>query len=357
MKKLLIISKVQFGYHTDIFKWCEYLRDEYETEVITFEGKPKIELKGVKNHYVSNIGARSIRGLRYILTCLWHILFFKGIIVVCYFQECRILKWCFPWKKMLLDIRTLDVTNDKETRIAEDAIIKKSTEIFDYVTIISEGLRKKLNLPKNKSAILPLGADIASTTIKSFNHLRLLYIGTLYNRDVHKTIEGLRIAIEKEPDMDIHYDIIGEGVGNELEELNRLVHESRLDKHVTLHGYIQHEKLKPFLDNCNIGVSFVPMTEYYEHQPATKSFEYILSGLYTIATGTYCNKEIITTKNGVIIEDTPESFAESIIDIFHRKKDINGSEISKTLLDYKWENVVNKQMKNILCHYNKKYYL
>ncbi|MBQ8271283.1 MAG: glycosyltransferase family 4 protein [Bacteroidaceae bacterium] len=357
MQKLLIISKEQFGYHTDIFKWCEHLRDEYAIEIITFEGKPKIGLKGIKNYYVSNKGQRSIRGLRYILTCLWHILFFKGIIVVCYFKECRIFKICFPWKKMLLDIRTLDVSNDKATRNAEDAIIKKSTDIYDYVTIISEGLRKKLNLPESKSAILPLGADEASTTIKTFKKLHLLYVGTLFNRDIHKTIEGLSIALKEEPTIDIHYDIIGEGVANELEELKNLVTEKGLEDHITLHGYIQHEELKPFLDNCNIGVSFVPVTEYYEHQPATKSFEYILSGLYTIATGTYCNKEIITKKNGVIIEDTPESFAESIIDIFHRKEEIDGSEISKTLSGYKWENVVNKQMKNILNHYYKKYHL
>lgn len=353
MQKLLIISKEQFGYHTDIFKWCEYLRDEYNIEVITFGGKPKIELTGVKNCYVSNKGHRTIRGLRYVLTCLWHLLFFKGIIMVCYFKECRILKMCFPWKKMILDIRTLDVSSDSKTRKVQDAIIKRSTDKFDYTTIISEGLRRKLDLPIDKSAILPLGADKASTTVKSFDKLRLLYVGTLFNRDVHKTIEGLAIAIRKLPAMDIHYDIIGEGVGNELYELKRLVAERKLEKHVTLHGYIQHSKLKPFLDKCNTGVSFVPMTEYYEHQPATKSFEYILSGLYTIATGTYCNKEIITEKNGVIIEDTPESFANAILHLNGRKDSIDCNAISRTLENYEWKNVVDG-MKNILRNYSAK---
>lgn len=348
MKKLLIISKEQFGYHTDIFKWCEHLRDEYDIEVITFSGKPKVELTSVKNHYVSNKGQRSIRGIRYILYCIWRLLFFKGIVLVCYFRECRILKMCYPWKKMILDIRTLDVTKDSNTRKAEDAILKKTTEKFDYVTIISEGLRKKIGLSEAKSAILPLGADKASTTVKSFKKLRLLYIGTLTNRDVDKTIEGLNIVLKKEHTIDIHYDIIGKGVGNELEELKQLVENYRLENFITLHGYIQHTELKPFLDNCNIGISFVPMTEYYEHQPATKTFEYILSGLYTIATGTYCNREIITDKNGVIINDTPESFAESVIDIHNRKMEINGETINKTLDAYEWKNVVNKHMKRIL---------
>lgn len=353
MQKLLIISKEQFGYHTDIFKWCEYLRDEYDIEVITFGGKPLMELTGVKNCYVSNKGHRTIRGIRYVLTCLWHLLFFKGIIMVCYFKECRILKMCFPWKKMILDIRTLDVSSDSVTRKLQDTIIKKSTDKFDYTTIISEGLRRKLDLPIDKSAILPLGADKTSTIVKSFDNLRLLYVGTLFNRDVHKTIEGFAIAMEKNPGMDIHYDIVGDGVGNELQELKELVSKNGLEKYITLHGYIQHKELKSFLDECNIGISFVPMTEYYEHQPATKSFEYILSGLYTIATGTYCNKEIITVKNGVIIEDVPESFANAILDLNDRKGDIDCKAISKTLEDYEWKNVVNG-MKNILSKYNAK---
>lgn len=353
MKKLLIISKDQFGYHTDIFKWCEYLRDEYEIETITFKGRPKVELSGVKNHYVSNKGQRSIRGIRYILYCLWSLLFFKGVVLVCYFRECRILKMCYPWKKMILDIRTLDVTNDCNTRKAEDAILKKTTEKFDYVTIISEGLRKKIGLSEAMSAILPLGADPASTTIKDFNDLRLLYIGTLSNRDIHKTIEGLRILLKKAPSINIHYDIIGEGKGNELKELKELVTENKLESYITLHGYIQHNNLKSFLDNCNIGVSFIPMTEYYEHQPATKTFEYILSGLFTLATATYSNKEIINEENGYLINDTPESFADGIEYIIRNKKDFNSGIIRDSLQKYQWKNIVNNTLKPILNKFDK----
>lgn len=354
MQKLLIISKEQFGYHTDIFKWCEHLRDEYDIEVITFGGKPKIELDGVKNHYVSNKGHRTIRGLRYVLTCLWHILFFKGIIFVCYFKECGILKRCFPWKKMLLDIRTLDVTNDSSVRTKQDAILKKCTDLYDFVTIISEGLRKKISLPEEKSAILPLGADIASTTDKTFEKLNLLYVGTLFNRDVYKTIEGLAIAIKENPQMDIYYDIVGDGIGNELAELKQLVADKKLENHIKLHGYIQHKELKSFLDKCNIGVSFVPMTEYYEFQPATKSFEYVLSGLYTIATSTYCNKEIINEENGILIEDSPASFANGIKEIYNRRTNIKADKIRQTLTHYLWKNIVKKELSSILNNYKNK---
>lgn len=357
MKRLLIISKEQFGYHTDIYKWCQYLRYDYDIEVVTFGGKEIVEMEDVKNHYVSNCGSRIVRGLRYILYCLWHILFFRGIVLVCYFRECHILKRIFPWKKMLLDIRTLDVNNEIGIRQKEDAIIKRCTDIYDYVTIISEGLREKLNLSKEKSDILPLGADPVSKVVKTFDHIRLLYLGTLFNRDVDKTIKGLSVVVRSHPGMKIQYDIVGEGIGKERATLQRLVEELGLADKVTLHGYIQHSRLKDFLDNSNIGVAFVPITEYYDFQPATKSYEYILSGLYTIATGTCSNKQIINKANGVIIDDTPESFADAILDINKRLDEIQEFDISSTLSDYTWENIVNLKMKTILDNYIKMFCL
>lgn len=348
MKKILIISKGQFGYHTDVYKWCEYLRDEYEVELITFDGRAKVTMDGVKVHYVSNTGNRTLRGIRYVLTCLWHILFFKGIIFVCYFKECCILKWCFPNRKMFLDIRTLNVSANEEIRKREDALIQKATKLYNFVTIISEGTRSKIEIPKEKSAILPLGADIVSTSEKSFDTIRMMYVGTLFNRDIHKTIQGLSLALQKNSSLKIHYDIIGNSPGNELEELKLLVKKCNLENYVTLHGYIQHSQLKDFFDKCNVGVSFVPKTEYYEFQPATKSFEYILSGLYTIATSTYCNKEIITDKNGILINDTAEAFADSIEKVAQNAPELNSITIRNSLLEYKWENIVNKYLKPIL---------
>lgn len=41
------------------------------------------------------------------------------------------------------------------------------------------------------------------------------------------------------------------------------------------------------------------MTEYYDSQPPTKTFEYALSGLYVLATKTRENEKVITNDNGV----------------------------------------------------------
>ena len=252
---------------------------------------------------------------------------------------------------MFLDIRTLNVNANEIIRKREDSLIMKATKIYDFVTIISEGTREKIVIPKDKSAILPLGADVVSKSKKNFDSIRIMYVGTLFNRDIHKTIIGLSLVLQKEKSLNIHYDIIGDSPGNELMELKQLVRDFNLEKYVTLHGYIQHSRLKEFFDKCNVGVSFVPLTEYYEYQPVTKSFEYILSGLYTIATNTYCNKEIITPENGFLINDTPESFAESIEYIVQNASSFDSDIIRNTLSEYKWKNIVNKYLKPVLNTY------
>ena len=344
MKNLLIISKEQFGYHTDVYKWCEYLREEYRICVVCIGSRPKVQLKDVDVCYVPPIGSRAIKGILYILVSLFKMLLHNGEIIVCNFTGCTIFKKLLPWKRMILDIRTLGIIKDKELRAREDKQTKRTAELYDYVTIISEGTRKKIGLSKEKSTILPLGADIVSKTNKDFNTLRLLYIGTLQDRDIDKTIKGLAMFIKKYPTVDITYDIIGSGYDNEVERFIVLTKELGIEKIVKLHGYVQHDKLKEFYDKCNVGVSFVPIADYYDHQPVTKTYEYVLSGLYTIATNTISNKQIITEQNGFLIDDTAESFASGIEYITNNSIRIDGKKIRETLIDAQWEKIVKETM-------------
>lgn len=355
MKRLLIINKDQFGYHTDTYKWCEFLRTDYQIEVVCIGSRPKIELDGVKVHCLKLQGNRRVKGALFVLLSLFHILFFKGLIIVCNFSGCAIFKALLPWKKMILDIRSLGISTLKDERINENIATKKTTDKYDFVTIISEGTRDILKLSKEKSAILPLGADIVSQTEKTFNSLRLLYVGTLQCRDIDKTIEGTALFLKKHPNTDIKYDIIGSGFDNEIEKFGKRIKELGLEDNITMHGYIQHHKLKYFFDNCNIGVSFVPVTDYYDHQPVTKSYEYILSGLYTMATATYSNKQIITPENGILIDDTPEAFATGLEQILNNRNNIDSKKIRQTQLCAQWENIVKNIMRPILNKVEKKF--
>ena len=350
MNRLLIICRQQFGYLVDIYKWCEHISDDYQVDVVTFDGKEKIILDkpNVKVHYVSYKGNKTIRGIRYILASLWYMLFFKGNIIVEYFGGCNIFKKMLPWKRMILDIRTLSIKKEEKQRTAENNKTKQTCDKYDFTTIISEGTRDAISLDKQKSAIVPLGSDVISTTEKSFEILRLLYIGTLSGRDIYKTVKGLAIFKEAHPDVAIHYDIVGDGYNNELSKLKELTKELNITDCVTLHGFKPHTEIKEFLDKCNIGVSFVPITECYNHQPPTKTYEYILSGLYTIATRTFCNNEIVNENNGILIKDTEEDFANALNYITQNNKQFNSSIIRETLTESTWKNIVRNYLQPCL---------
>ena len=187
-----------------------------------------------------------------------------------------------------------------------------------------------------------------SETDKNFQTIRLLYVGTFDNRDIDKTIKGLAIFIKNNPTSNIHYDIIGDGNNNELQEYNQLVTNLNLNEYITFYGSIPHTEIKQYLDRCNVGVAFVPVTSYYQHQPSTKIYEYALSGLYSIATSTYSNKIIINENNGIIINDDAESFADALEYINKNKKSFNSKVIRNTLEDYTWKNIVCKYLEDFL---------
>ena len=88
-------------------------------------------------------------------------------------------------------------------------------KFFKYKTVISEGLAKKLQLNSN-IYILPLGADIISSTRKTFDEMNLLYVGTLYNRKIEDTLVGFANFYQVYKNkIKMRYTIIGKGKDNE----------------------------------------------------------------------------------------------------------------------------------------------
>ncbi len=350
-RELLIVCKNQFGYHTDVFKWCEHLKSEYAITTLTFDdGGERVYMQNVRNIYVPNAGNRVLRGIFFMIYSTFVALCFRGTILVCFFAECILLKRLRPYKRMILDIRTLDVSEEAENRRKQDFALKRCVQLYDFVTCISEGVRKKIDVPRSKSAILPLGADIVYSGEKKFNEIRLLYVGTLYNRNIEKTVEGLAIAMRRmDANASIEYDIIGTGLGNELDILKSEVEKYGLSQRVHIHGYVRHDLLVPFFEKCNVGVSFVPITDYYEYQPPTKTYEYALSGLYVIATDTFANRGIINSENGCLIQDTPSAFAEAILSLHLQNKESN--RIRNSVGRFQWRKIVDEIMKPILASY------
>ena len=346
MKKILIIQPHQFGYLVDSYMWAKYLKDSCSVTVLCYNQKyPVMKEDGVSVRYVSLEGCGILRILKFLLSALLLVLR-SDVTIVEYFRKCEFIRVLCPFKKIILDIRTLSVNCDEGIRSLQDSELRHACSYFKHVTVISKGVRDKLGI--QDARILPLGAESVSLESKKYQELHLLYIGTLTNRNIEQTILGFKIFCENNQDTRLKYSIVGDGNGNELEKLKKLVVDLNLEHHVILHGRKPHSEIAHFFEECNVGVAFIPIVPYYEYQPSTKIFEYIASGLFTIATRTDANKEIISEKNGILIDDKPESFADALEEIRVMGDKINTDTIQKTLSSYTWECIVRENLKQFI---------
>jgi hypothetical protein len=90
------------------------------------------------------------------------------------------------------------------------------------------------------------------------------------------------------------------------------------------------------------------MKKYYDFQPPTKTFEYVLSGMICIATSTYENKRLVSHVNGVLCKDNSESFYHALKTAFLRRKSFDYTKIVSSLKFYEWSNIVKNTLMPIL---------
>lgn len=350
IKKILIISHVQFGYLIDYYQYCKHLKDNFEITFICWDYKRiKIEEPGVVVHYVSRNGNILKRNLRFIQFVLKFIKAndFK-IVFTSYFLGVSLIPILTKSRKSIhLDIRTGSVSTNILSRIFNNKILFFESQFFKRISIISSGLSELLHLNK-KAIILPLGANPQILTRNLSYEIHLLYVGTLSNRDLEVTIEGMGLFCREHPEINIHYTIVGDGNNNERIVLQERIYKLGLQKQIELIGYVNHNDLIHLYCISNIGISYIPITPYYEFQPATKTFEYLMAGMPVIATKTYENKLVINQDNGVLISDNPESFAMGINNIYCNLSTFDEDVIRKSVENHKWSSIIKKMEEEII---------
>jgi len=200
---------------------------------------------------------------------------------------------------------------------------------------------KELKLPRKKAYYLPLGGEVFTYKNKDFNTFNLLYVGVLNMRDIEKTIYGLsKFYNEFSNKIAIRYDIVGYGKAEDEMKIIKAINNTNLQNIVFFHGKKSRLELKDFFLNANIGIAFIPLKKYYDLQPSTKIFEYLLSGLYVIATNTQENKKIINDLNGMLCDDSIEGFYEALKKTYFIRNKISSSEIRKTAENFKWDKII-----------------
>lgn len=350
---VLIFSFHQFGLLVDPLKYCQYGREELSLTYLGWDyGKPKVTIPGVSVKYVSREGNIIQRNIRLLKELSKEVA--SGEYKVTFMHYTRgisFVRLINPGKKMIFDIRTLSVDQNPWKRKVFNFFLKLESLFFRNISVISEGAAKKMHL--KKYYMLPLGADMVRLNRPERREsFHLLYVGTLAGRDILKCVHGMEKYIRKSGDTRLEFTIVGDGV--EWEEIKSYVENSTILKgRVHCPGRIPHHELLPYFEKADAGVSFVPVTEWYNDQPPTKTFEYLLSGLPVIATRTFENEKVLRgDPYCVLIDDTADSFAEGL----YKMKNILGENIDSAhfytrYAQYTWSFIVKnyfiKMMKEI----------
>jgi hypothetical protein len=313
-----------------------------------------MELEGVHVHYVSFEGNKIKRISRFLYQCIRICNQIQpNILFIVEFNVCFLLTLTCKAPLKVLDIRTGSLSPNFLKRNLDNFYIRIQSVFFNKVTILSESLCQKIKLNKKNILILPLGAEEFYKGSHDYSNLNLLYIGTLNKRNIHQTIEGLGIAVQKKPEYysKIKYTIVGPGSETDILKLKESIEKYNLQNMVVYEGLKNYNELPPYFKICNIGIAYIPITDFYNCQPATKIYEYALSGLFTIATNTYENKLAITEKNGILCDDTAESFAEAIEKVNDRLAFIKEKDIRDSLKNNQWNVLVSNILEPFLQKY------
>lgn len=359
-KNIVFINPGQFGYKAGYYYYCKYLANDknFNISFVCFDQNlPKLEIPNVKVKYVDFSGSSILRYLRWLKAVFEVMKKDKKedtIFFMVYFKLCFVFALLFPKKLKVLDIRTGSISNNPAINWLQNQQYRFESLFFKHITILSKGLIKHIGINPRKCHWLPLGSEILSTTNKNFNSLNLIYVGTFNGRRIHDTVEGLGIYINEHnrDKFDVTYDIFGFGTDNEIKLIEETIKKHKLQNIVKLHGRKNHVELIPYLNRCNIGVAYVPITDYYKYQPATKIIEYVLSGLVCIATNTHENKYLINSINGILCNDTARDFALKLNELSKNLKKLDSQTIRNSLIQHEWQSIVNLNLKPFINSIN-----
>ena len=348
--KLLILNKAQFGYHTGTYYYCKYLANSFDITYVGWDYElPYLEIAGVNVLYISRKHNKIKRYINLIKACIDKCKMHNDVVIIQYFPLCLFIRLFSPKNTYVLDIRSGHIIKNPLVRLLANLSLIFETKFFKNISIISLSLAKQLGIDGNKIQVIPLGANIISSNKKSFDEQKLFYVGTFHHRNLEQTILGFsKYYKEIKNCAKLNYIIIGSGYNNEEKKFASLIKKEGLDDVITLLGPIHLDGLKPYFDTQNIGVSFIPKTPYFDSQPPTKTFEYLLSGMPVIATSTYENAQVVNEHNGILIEDNADSFCEGLKSLVANSKYYDSEHIRTTCERYLWKNIVLNDVKEYL---------
>ncbi len=354
-KNILFITSAQFGYHTDSYFYAELLSKHFNVFYLGYDhGNPCFESKNVHVFHVPfKLGKIKSRIAMMRLASSLNKKEKFVYTMIFYFTFSSLLKLCVRDSIQIMDIRTSFVFNSKLKRDLYNQLMCLETRFFKHVTIISKSLQNYLKIKKNLH-VLPLGAPDFVTNEKEYSSLKIMYVGTFYDRNIEQTVFGFqRFLIGAGFPKGVKYTIIGFGSEEEKSRIKDAIIDNNLEEYIDYKGEIRYPSLTSYFLESNVGISFIPLTSYYDCQPPTKTFEYLLNGMVVLATRTSENALVINQSNGVLIGDSAKEFSEGLTELYRRRNTFDSSLIKQKASTFTWEYIVENNLYPYLDSLNK----
>ena len=139
------------------------------------------------------------------------------------------------------------------------------------------------------------------------------------------------------------------GTIEETGKIKSAIKNNSLENVVFFAGEKRYKELLPYYKTHDVGISYIPMTTYYDCQPPTKTYEYLLNGMAVVATPTSENRKVVNQSNGVLLDgDTKQDFAEGLEKLSKAIRTFESSTIYMNSQQYSWEQIVKTNLTNIL---------
>ena len=250
-------------------------------------------------------------------------------------------------RNAVLDVRTMSVSRSRWYRAISDLVLNFEAFFFPSVSVLSEGMKLKFIYRKNIS-VIPLGGPKFDYQEKSSDKMSVLYVGTLKGRSILSTVKAFHKFLIKNPERPARYDIVARGDSHQELKILKYINQHALHDYVSFHGEVNFPELTAYYLHANVGLSYIPITPYYDHQPPTKTFEYLLSGMYVIATATSENCRVINSVNGCLIGDKIEDIANAFQSTSIKMPSINHIKIHKESEIYSWDAIIQNNLLPLL---------
>jgi glycosyltransferase involved in cell wall biosynthesis len=235
----------------------------------------------------------------------------------------------------------------------QNLLIRFESWSYDTVTVLSEGIRNIVFGTSAKvEAIIPLGAD--------FDHFRpregqpelrmrygisddapvLTYCGTL---DRNRCLDRMVSAFAQVAALFPKPTLLVIGEGSALEDLKQQARALDLTDRIVFTGFVPYSEIPAHLSITTIALAYIVMTPCFEHQPPTKTIEYLAQGLPVIATDTNGNRVFIRDSfNGLLCSDSADALGGAITELLANpaRRARLAANARESVRAFDWSNIV-----------------